>query len=94
MTNMSYVIFTALVMLLWITNLSVSYDITCTGYTALWSDTIPCWNVWFQVGITSHDILFQHPPQVGMLTFSVIARMNIYAEVWLKDTIVLSEDCL
>ena len=27
--------------------------------TAQWSDTIPCWNVQFQVGITSHDILFQ-----------------------------------
>ena len=28
--------------------------------TAQWSDTIPCRNVQFQVGITSHDILFQH----------------------------------
>ena len=27
--------------------------------TAQWSDTIPCPNVWFQVRITSHDILFQ-----------------------------------
>ena len=28
--------------------------------TAQWSDTIPCRNVQFQVGITSHDIPFQH----------------------------------
>ena len=28
--------------------------------TAQWSDTIPCWNVQFQVGIASHDIPFQH----------------------------------
>ena len=28
--------------------------------TAQWSDTIPCWNVQFQVRITSHNILFQH----------------------------------
>ena len=28
--------------------------------TAQWSNTIPCWNVQFQVGITSHNILFQH----------------------------------
>ena len=27
--------------------------------TAQWSNTIPCQNVWFQVGITSHNILFQ-----------------------------------
>ena len=27
--------------------------------TAQWSDIIPCWNVQFQVGITSHDIPFQ-----------------------------------
>ena len=59
MTNMSYVIFTALVMLLWITNLSVSYDITCTGYTALWSDTIPKWNVQLLVRIQSHLFPFQ-----------------------------------
>ena len=28
--------------------------------TAQWSNTIPCWNVQFQVGITSHNIQFQH----------------------------------
>ena len=28
--------------------------------TAQWSNTIPCWNVWFQVRITSHNIPFQH----------------------------------
>ena len=28
--------------------------------TEQWSDTIPCWNVWFQVRITCHDIPFQH----------------------------------
>ena len=28
--------------------------------TVQWSDTISCWNVWFQVRITSHYILFQH----------------------------------
>ena len=27
--------------------------------TAQWSNTIPCCNVWFQVGITSHNIPFQ-----------------------------------
>ena len=35
MTNMTYVLSIALVMLLQITNLSVSYDIVCTGYTVL-----------------------------------------------------------
>ena len=30
--------------------------------TAQRSDTIPCQNVWFQVGITSHDIQFQQLP--------------------------------
>ena len=30
--------------------------------TAQWSDTIPDWNIWFQVRITSHDIPFQHIP--------------------------------
>ena len=54
MTNMSYMIFTALVMLLQITNLSVSYDIISTGFTVLWSDTIPKWNVQLLVGIQSH----------------------------------------
>ena len=33
-------------------------------FTVQWSDTIPSQNVWFQVGITSHDILFQHSPLV------------------------------
>ena len=60
MTNMFYVIFVALVMLLWISNLSVSYDIISTGYTALWSDTIPKWNVQLLVGTQSHLFLFQH----------------------------------
>ena len=59
MTNISYVLFTALVMLLWITNLSVSYDIISTGYTVLWSDTIPKQNVWLLVGIQSHLFPFQ-----------------------------------
>ena len=31
--------------------------------TAQWSNTIPCQNVWFQVGITSHDIPFQQKTQ-------------------------------
>ena len=59
MTNMSYVIFTALVMLLWITNLSVSYDIISTGSAVLWSDTIPKWNVQLLVRIQSHLFPFQ-----------------------------------
>ena len=60
MTNMYYVIFTALVMLLQITNLSVSNDVSYTGLTALWSDTIIKWNVQLLLGIwTSHMILFQ-----------------------------------
>ena len=48
MTNMSYALSMALVMLLWITNLS------CTGYTVLRSDTIPKWNVQLLLGIQSH----------------------------------------
>ena len=60
MTNMSYMLSTALVMLLWITNLSVSYDITCTGYTVLLSNTISKQNVWLLVRIQSHLFLFQH----------------------------------
>ena len=60
MTNMSYVIFTALVMLLRITNLSVSYDIISTGYTALYSNMIPRQNVWLLVRIQSHLFPFQH----------------------------------
>ena len=28
--------------------------------TVQWSNTIPSWNAQFQVGITSHDIPFQH----------------------------------
>ena len=45
MTNISCVIVIALVMLLWITNRSVSNNVICTGWTALWSNTIPKWNV-------------------------------------------------
>ena len=40
MTNMSYVISNALVMLLWITNLSVSNDLISTDYSMVWFDTI------------------------------------------------------
>ena len=59
MTNMSYMILTALVMLLQITNLSVSNDIISTGCIVLWSNTIPKWNVWLLVRIQSHLFPFQ-----------------------------------
>ena len=41
MINMSYMILKALVILLWITNSSVSDDVISTGWTALWSNTVP-----------------------------------------------------
>ena len=66
MINMSYMLFTALVMLLWITNLSVSNDIISTGYTALWSDTIPSQNVQLLVGIQSHLFPFQQRVPLGL----------------------------
>ena len=66
MTNMSYMVFIALVMVLQITNLSVSYNVTCTGYTALWSDTIPEWNVQLLVRIQSHLFPFQQ----SLVTYS------------------------
>ena len=60
---MFYVIFAVLVMLLWIRNLSVSYDIIST---VLWSDTIPMWNVWLLVGIQSHLFPFQHSHSIEL----------------------------
>ena len=51
MTNISYMISSALVMLLQITNLSLSNDTICTGWTVLWSNTVPKWNVQLLVRI-------------------------------------------
>ena len=59
MINMSYMLFTALVMLLWITNLSVSNDVISTGYAALWSNMIPKQNVWLLIRMQSHLLPFQ-----------------------------------
>ena len=85
MTNMSYMIFTALVMLLQITNLSVSYDIICTGYTALWSDTIPKWNVQLFIGIQSHLFLFQQQHHDTTLSCALISFVGLLQQgkaVW------------
>ena len=62
MTNMSYVISSALVMLLWITNLSVS--MTSFAQVELCFDLIQFlnWNVQLLIRIQSHLILFQHCP--------------------------------
>ena len=40
-TTVCYVILISLSLMLWITNPSVSHDVICTGWTALWSNTIP-----------------------------------------------------
>ena len=44
--------------------------------TAQWSNTIPCWNVQFQVGITSHDIPFWHPLLFHHKPLSILHRMH------------------
>ena len=43
--------------------------------TAQWSDIIPCRNIWFQVGITSHGIPFQQfqPAVLSPLTYLIPA---------------------
>ena len=64
---MSYVLSIALVMLLQITNLSVSYDVTCTGWTALWSNTIPKWNVQLLIRMLSHLLPFPHSHSIKLL---------------------------
>ena len=61
MTNMSYVIFLALVMLLQITNLSVSNDMKITAFGCT-MPTIPKWNVQLSIGMHITLLPFQHPP--------------------------------
>ena len=59
MTNVLH-IFTALVMLLQINNLSVSGDIEGADYAVLESDTIPKWKVWLLGGMDFTLLPFQH----------------------------------
>ena len=48
--------------------------------TAQWSDTIPKWDVQFQVGITSPDILFQQNPAVERRTKHIDIRHHYIRE--------------
>ena len=88
MTNVSCMILSTLVMLLWITNLSVINDISHTGWTALWSDTISNWNVQLLLGMISHYHPFQHIRHDTIIKICSVylSQYSVIISLWYDDS--------
>ena len=73
---------------------TVSMILFAQVLTAQWFDTIPCQNVQFQVGVTSHDIPFQqaiHSKSCDIASFRVQEHWLVSAAHIVPMSIVLDE---